>query len=129
MILLDTNALVWLHRDDVALGRQARTWIDAAETVCFSAVSASELAIKKMLGRIELPGLDRFPQPFRDAGLRELPFTSAHAAGMLRFPELAHRDPFDRMILAQADTEHLQLLTSDRTLLSLGQTWILDART
>lgn len=128
MILLDTNALLWvLHADD-QLGSQARRHLDEAPVVYYSSISVSELTIKSMIGRLSLPGGDRFPAIFADAGLRELPFTSTHAAGMLRFPALARHDPFDRMILAQADTERLRLLTSDRTLLSLGQTWILDAR-
>ena len=47
---------------------------------------------------------------------------------MLRFPALVRHDPFDRMILAQAEAERMTLLTADRTLLVLGQTWIVDAR-
>ncbi|MBS1674784.1 MAG: type II toxin-antitoxin system VapC family toxin [Actinobacteria bacterium] len=128
MILLDTNALIWFHRDDATLGTEARALIDAAVDVHFSVVSVSELAIKHMLGRIDLPGGDRFPIAFTDAGLHELPFTSAHAAAMLQFLGLARHDPFDRMLIAQASTERLTLLTADPTLLSLGQTWIVDAR-
>lgn len=128
MILLDTNALVWLHRDSATLGDTARKTIENSTITHFSAISISELVIKNMLGRIDLPGGDRFPASFSDAGLRELPFTSAHATAMLRFPALTRHDPFDRMILAQADAERLTLLTADATLLALGETWIQDAR-
>lgn len=128
MILLDTNALVWLHRDSTALGDTARKTIGTSTITHFSAISVSELVIKNMLGRLALPGGDRFPAAFSDAGLRELPFTSAHATAMLRFPALTRHDPFDRMILAQADAERLTPLTSDSTLLALGETWIQDAR-
>jgi len=128
VILLDTNALLWLLHADGRLGDRSRKAIDAATVVYCSSVSSSELTIKHMLGRLALPGGDRFPAAFSDAGLRELAFTSAHATAMLRFPALTRHDPFDRMILAQADAERLTLLTSDSTLLALGETWIQDAR-
>ncbi|MBS1674709.1 MAG: type II toxin-antitoxin system VapC family toxin [Actinobacteria bacterium] len=128
MILLDTNALLWLLHADGRLGAEARKAIDAATVVYQSSASSSELMIKHMLGRLALPGGDRFPTVFSDAGLRELPFTSAHVVAMLRFPALTRHDPFDRMILAQADAERLTLLTADATLLALGETWIQDAR-
>ena len=128
MILLDTNALVWLHRDSAALGRAARRTIEGSTVTHFSTISISELVIKNMLGRIDLPGGDRFPVAFSDAGLRELPFTSAHATAILRFPALTRHDPFDRMILAQAHAERLTRLTAEATLLALSQNWIRNAR-
>ncbi len=128
MILLDTNALLWLLHADGRLGDRARKAIDVAAVVYHSSVSSSELMIKHLLGRLALPGGDHFPAAFSDAGLRELPFTSAHATAMLRFPALTRHDPFDRMILAQADAERLTLLTANATLLALGETWIQDAR-
>jgi PIN domain nuclease of toxin-antitoxin system len=85
-------------------------------------------ALAHDLGRIDLPGRDRFPNVFSDAGLRELPFTSDHAVAMLRFPALVRHDPFDRMILAQASAERMTLLTADATLLALGERWVQDAR-
>lgn len=62
------------------------------------------------------------------AGLRELPFRERHAVTMSQFPQLARHDPFDRMLLAQAQAEDLMLLTSDRVLLGLGHDWVVDAR-
>ncbi len=56
MILLDTNALLWLYRDDDSLGGNARTAIIDADRVCFSAASVMEIMIKHLLGRLELPG-------------------------------------------------------------------------
>lgn len=127
-MLLDTNALLWLHRDSADLGHRARVRIDAAPRVHFSAASVLEITIKHMLGRLPLPGGDAFPGVFARSGLVELPFTSVHAAAMTRFASLSRHDPFDRMLLAQAATESFELLTSDATLLGLGEPWIHDAR-
>lgn len=81
-----------------------------------------------MLGRLPLPGHDGFPGIFDAAGLGELPFTARHARMMLGEPGLACHDPFDRLLVAQAEGEGADLLTSDRTLLGLGKPWIYDAR-
>ena len=128
MILLDTNSLLWVLHGSTRLGTNARQRIDDAGSAHYSAISTAEISIKHLLARLPLPGGDLFPSVLNGAGLRELPFTSAHAAAMLRFPALVRHDPFDRMILAQAEAEGMTLLTADRTLLALGQTWIVDAR-
>lgn len=128
MILLDTNALLWLYRDDAALGVRSRRRIAAAPRVFFSAASVMEITIKHLLGRIELPGGSDYPDVFARSGLAELPLTARHAAALAHFPALARHDPFDRMLLAQARVESLELLTSDGALLALGESWILDAR-
>lgn len=127
-MLLDTNALLWLVHDSAKLGSASREVLQGAGRVHYSSVSVSEITIKHMLGRIDLPGGDRFPGIFTASGLAELPFTGTHAAALLSFPDLARHDPFDRMLLAQAESEHLTLLTSDQTLLALGRSWIADAR-
>lgn len=126
-MLLDTNALLWLHLDHPRLGSEARKRILASGDVYFSSVSTLEIVIKHMLGRIPLPGGDRFPEVFIDAGLLELPFTSKHANRMLDDPELCRHDPFDRQLLAQATVEGMQLLTADRVLLGLGREFVVDA--
>lgn len=128
MIVLDTNALLWLMHDSARLGPESRRLIDAATRVHYSSVSVSEIMIKHLLGRMPLPGGDRFPDVFRAAGLAELPLHSTHAAELGAFPALARHDPFDRLILAQCKAEGMHLLTSDRTLLELGESWIHDAR-
>ncbi|WP_404429684.1 type II toxin-antitoxin system VapC family toxin [Microbacterium lacus] len=128
MILLDTNALLWLYRDSADLGVEARVRIQNADGVYFSAATVMEITIKHMLGRLPLPGGEAFPGVFERSGLTELPFTSDHAAAMVGFPTLARHDPFDRMLLAQARSEALDLLTSDAVLLALGEPWIHDAR-
>ncbi|WES63326.1 type II toxin-antitoxin system VapC family toxin [Microbacter sp. GSS18] len=128
MILLDANALLWLYRDDPLLGPESRMRIDEAQRVHFSAATVLEITIKSMLGRLELPGGDGYPQVFADSGLVELAFTAEHAAALAGFPALARHDPFDRMLLAQARAESMDLLTSDAALLALGEPWIRDAR-
>ncbi|WP_158685306.1 type II toxin-antitoxin system VapC family toxin [Microbacterium halophytorum] len=127
MILLDTNALVWVYWGSDRMGPEAVARIEAAPRSYYSSVSVSELVIKHMLGRIELPGGDRFPDVFAESGLIELPFTSRHANAMREDATLVRHDPFDRMILAQARADDLELLTSDATLLALGHAWVRDA--
>ncbi len=128
MILLDTNAVLWLYRDSADLGAQSRSRLAAAPRVHFSSVTVMEITIKHMLGRLPLPGGDGYSDVFVRSGLAELPFTSAHARAMARFPALARHDPFDRMLLAQASEESFELMTSDAVLLGLGEPWIHDAR-
>lgn len=126
-MLLDTHALLWLTLDDARLGERARDRILHAPRVLYSAVSISELVIKHMLGRIELPGGELFPEIFTRSGLVELPFTARHANAMRDDPTLARHDPFDRMLVAQARAEGIELLTTDRTLLGMKRPWIHDA--
>lgn len=128
MILLDTNALLWLYIDDGNLGPKARERIVSADRVCYSSVSVSEIVIKHMLRRLPLPGGDEFPGIFDAAGLEELPFVSRHARMMLGEPSLARHDPFDRLLVAQAEGEGADFLTADRTLLGMGKPWVYDAR-
>lgn len=126
-MLLDTHALLWLTLDDARLGERARDRILHAPRVLYSAVSISELVIKHMLGRIELPGGELFPEIFTRSGLVELPFTARHANAMRDDPTLARHDPFDRMLVAQARAESVELLTTDRILLGMKRPWIHDA--
>lgn len=88
-------------------------------------MSIVELTITSMLGKFDLPGDPA--EAARAVGLSELPFSSAHARDLVAFPELARHDPFDRMLLAQAQREKLQFLTADPRLLELGLRWAVDA--
>lgn len=128
MILLDTNALLWAASAEQRLGPQAVNAIRGADRVHYSAVSVMEISIKHMLGRVALPGGDRFPAVFDEMGLAELPFTAKHANAMRDEERIVRHDPFDRMILAQASVERMMLLTADATLRTLGWAGILDAR-
>lgn len=126
MILLDTNAALWVASQPSLLGDTTRSRLDEAE-VCFSSVLAIEITIKSMQGRLPTSARD-VPAALIDDGLIELPVTTTHALAMTRFPELAGHDPFDRLMCAQALVERASLVTSDRRLLGLGYDWILDAR-
>lgn len=126
-MLLDTNALLWVYHDSPRLGAQARDLIAAAPRVWFSSVSVLEITIKNMLGRLPLPGGEGFPEIFRRSGLEELPFRAEHAVTLTQFPTLARHDPFDRMLLAQALSERMPLLTSDASLIGLREAWVHDA--
>lgn len=125
MILLDTNALLWVIRDPDLLGSHATTVVRTDSRVCFSAVVQIEITIKRMVDRIDVP--HDLHLLLVEQGLEELPVTAAHAAAMERFPTLARHDPFDRLVLAQAAVEGARLVTADRRLLDLDLDWVLDA--
>jgi len=116
-LLLDTHLLLWAAASSKRLPREARELLeDESHEVYFSAVSIWEIAIKSSLRRkdfrIDLaPFLVALPQ----MGLVELPVTAAHAAGVAQLPFI-HRDPFDRLLIAQSIAEPLTLLTNDKIL-------------
>jgi len=117
-LLLDTHILLRAARG-VDLGAGLRRLLeDPANRLVFSAASIWEIAIKSGLGR---PDFDVPSGVFRrgllEAGYEELPVTGAHAAALQGLPAL-HRDPFDRILVAQAMVESLTLLTADRTILA-----------
>lgn len=124
--LLDSNALIWLLADDPRLGPRARGTLRSGEPGWFSSVSILEITMKTLLGRLSPPSDPT--EAAGVAGLRDLPFTARHTAALAAFPELARHDPFDRMLLAQAATEGIRLLTADRVLLSRGLPSVVDAR-
>lgn len=114
-LLLDTHVLLWWPADDARLGRRARTVIAApSNTIWVSAASAWEIAIKTALGRLRLPGppAEILPAALADNDFRPLPIAVAHAlaAGALA---PVHGDPFDRMLIAQASTDGLTIITAD----------------
>jgi PIN domain nuclease of toxin-antitoxin system len=111
-LLLDTHPFVWsLLKADRLPARLRATLIDPAHIVYLSAVSVWELAIKSGLGKLSFP-LDRLAAIIDDAGFSELPVIFAHALESRHLPFL-HRDPFDRLLIAQARHERLTLVTRD----------------
>ncbi|MFN8228870.1 MAG: type II toxin-antitoxin system VapC family toxin [Mycobacterium sp.] len=125
MLLLDSQALLWLLDDNPRLGPGARAIIGSAPAVHVSVATVWELTIKTMLGKLTVPaGLAAI---LTEQGLQLLPVTSEDAEAIRDFPELLSHDPFDRLLVAQADRGGLRLLTADRVLLGLGRDFILDA--
>ena len=116
-LLVDTHVLLWAAAEPARLPAGFRQRLESPEAeVLFSAASIWELAIKLQLGRLSLPvDLEAFAQGAIARGFRELPVTSAHAARVRSLPP-HHRDPFDRLLVAQAICEPARLLTVDRAL-------------
>jgi PIN domain nuclease of toxin-antitoxin system len=111
-VLLDTHVLLWILVEPSRLDEETRETIEAdAEEVLFSAASIWEIAIKSRLGRADFavePG--EIADAARDSGYTELPIDAKAAALVAELP-LLHRDPFDRLLVAQAMTEPAFLYT------------------
>lgn len=113
-LLLDTHLVLWAMQDSRELSAAARKLLRNAEAVFVSAASLWEIAIKSGLGRLQVETAT-LEQKLGDAGFQQLPITWSHASRVRQLP-LLHRDPFDRMLIAQAMSEPLQLLTHDSAL-------------
>jgi len=114
-ILLDTHAFLWWITDDQKLSSRAREVIsDAENELFFSAASGWEISIKVQLGRLKLPEEpERFiPEQLRMNFIRSLPIQMRHALFVSTLPN-HHRDPFDRMLVAQAQLEEMSVLSAD----------------
>lgn len=110
-LLLDTHIVLWWLADAPELRPEHRALIaDGANEVLVSAISVAEIAIKASLGKLYAP--DDIAAAIAESGFEELPFTSAHAE-MLRGLPWHHRDPFDRMLVAQALVDGLSLVSID----------------
>jgi PIN domain nuclease of toxin-antitoxin system len=120
-LLLDTHVALWALTNDPRLSRRARALIeDPANDVLVSAASVWEIAIKHALGRGDMPiSGDQALDWFRQAGYALLPIAPDHAAAVEHLPD-HHRDPFDRLLVAQAIAEPLRLLTRDPLVLRYG---------
>lgn len=114
-LLLDTHALIWWLAGDVALSRRAREAIaDEVNEIAVSAASAMEIATKFRIGK--LPGAALLAQSFgeiiAEQGFGELPI-SVHHAKLAGEMNIAHKDPFDRLLIAQAQAEDLVLVSNE----------------
>jgi len=125
MLLLNSQTLLWVLDDNPRLGPEARKTIYSARGVHVSAATVWELTIKAMLGKLSMP--TPLSAALTGQGLQLLSVTAEHAEGIRDYPELTRHDPFDRLLVAQADQAGLRLLTADRLLLELQRDFILDA--
>jgi PIN domain nuclease of toxin-antitoxin system len=112
-ILLDSHVALWWLEGNSALGPRCRELIESADEAFISAATPWELGIKRALGKLSMPdGLD---EELETQGFVSLPITAAHAELAPSLPA-HHRDPFDRMLVAQAQLETLVLVTGDALL-------------
>jgi len=114
-LLLDTHALLWFLTNDPKLSERAKSAIESSSNNCFvSAGSLWEIAIKISLGKLKLPFPygEIFPRQLDINGFSLLPITPQHCDVLMALP-FYHRAPFDRLLLAQAQSDSLILVTDD----------------
>jgi PIN domain nuclease of toxin-antitoxin system len=110
-LLLDTHAVLWWLTDDPALSAPARDALaDPVNEPLVSAASIWEIAIKRSLGKLTAP--DDLPSRVAEQGFSWLPVNAMHAWQVRELPA-HHRDPFDRLLIAQALVERLPIITTD----------------
>jgi PIN domain nuclease of toxin-antitoxin system len=118
LLLLDSHALLWWESEDARLSIETRRMIESPEvTVRFSAVSVWELGIKQAKGKLTTPA--GFVDALVADGFRELPVSAHHALLAAVLPQ-HHSDPFDRMLIAQARSEGLTVVTRDERFAAYG---------
>jgi PIN domain nuclease of toxin-antitoxin system len=116
-LLLDTNALLWLVEDNPRLGPNARSAIDEATTIAFSEVSLFEISIKVSAGK--LPAIKGLHEFLVSSGMRRGGIRDSYLLRLEALPRI-HGDPFDRLLIAQALTENLVVVTSDSVFAKYG---------
>lgn len=112
-LLVDSHVALWWLEGSSSLGSSCRNELGAADEVFFSSVTPWELGIKRELGKIRFP--DGLSEALIAAGMMPLAISAAHAERAPALPRY-HADPFDRMLVAQAQLEALVLVTADRAL-------------
>lgn len=110
-LLLDTHIYLWVVTDDRRLPKTAREMIANAEHVFVSSASIWEASIKVGLGKLDAD-VNQLVSAIETSGFSELPVRAVHGAAVRDLPDI-HRDPFDRLLVAQAMSEPLRLVTSD----------------
>ena len=111
-LLLDSHVALWWLADAAELGPRTRATVADADSVYFSSVTPWELGIKRALGKLDLP--DGMIDALVDSGFDPLAISAAHGEAAAALPA-HHRDPFDRMLIAQAQHETLIIVSADRS--------------
>ncbi|MEV3859678.1 type II toxin-antitoxin system VapC family toxin [Streptomyces sp. NPDC050095] len=109
-LLADTHVVIWWLLDSPELSDDVKELLDTESSAYVSAVTPWEIAVKQALGKMDAP--DDLPERARDCQLKALPISLDHGMRAGRLP-LLHRDPFDRMLVAQAQAEGLTIITRD----------------
>jgi PIN domain nuclease of toxin-antitoxin system len=109
-LLLDTHVVLWQLSGERSLGVRARELIGASTELAFSVVSFAEIGVKAALGKLEVP--PDLHAHVLETGVRVLGLSADHGLAVASLP-LHHRDPFDRLLIAQARQEGLTLVTAD----------------
>lgn len=122
-LLLDTQALIWTLSQPAKLPASVRSTLeDSANAVFASAASAWEIAIKRALGKLDFPS-QVLSDALAAAAISELPVAMRHTLSLGSLPP-HHRDPFDRMLIAQAKTEGLTLVSNDPQIWRYDVAWL-----
>ncbi|KUZ13606.1 twitching motility protein PilT [Burkholderia diffusa] len=122
-LLLDTHIFLWIVTNDPKLSTRARKLISAADERFVSSASIWEAAIKAGLGKLDID-VGRLIGSIGTSGVHELPVRAVHGAAVRDLPH-HHRDPFDRLLVAQARHEPLKLVTADAQLARYGLSLVL----
>ena len=117
-LLLDTNVLLWTLAGDPRVEHLQARIVDDDNEVYVSAASFWEVAIKAGIGKLDVD-VAQLREAARDSGYLELPVLGAHTEHLAGLPAI-HKDPFDRMLVAQANAEPMRLLTSVQLLAQYG---------
>jgi PIN domain nuclease of toxin-antitoxin system len=118
-LLLDTHIFLWLTADSPLLNSHSRRLIADASSVYVSSVTIWEAAIKTSIGKLTVDPDDLLLE-IEKCCFQELPVLGRHAAGVARLP-LLHADPFDRLLVAQAISETMRLMTADAQLAAYSE--------
>lgn len=119
--LVDTHALLWFLADDPKLSIEAKQTMESELSELFvSAASVWEIGIKLRLGKLRAP--EQLPRVMAEQGFAELAVTADDAWGVTALSLEEHRDPFDRMLVAQSLTRHLPIISGDAALDQYGVT-------
>lgn len=113
-LLLDTHVFIWCVKNDRRLSKATKAKLLQATDVYVSSASIWEATIKIKLGKLDAD-IDQLVEAIAESRFLELPITAPHAAAVSYLPDI-HRDPFDRILIAQATSEPLTFLTHDATL-------------